>query len=1231
MAITLDWTFRDTLGGSHLGDAAWWPALGLYVGIRESADVTKAFYSSPDGETWTSHSTTGVRTPARMALNKGLGIAAAMGVGDLSNETVCWVTTDGLAWTRTVDTQSISPRMLAASEDLGQFICGGVGGQVFYSTDGQAWTFGSQIMEGIFSLNVNDAVWAPGLGLYCALVNRAGSDVMSATSPDGINWTIFTWTGHGGLSGIDWDRLDWSEDIGLFVAVGRSDQVVASSPDGENWTSVTDALFTRGFRQARWIPDLAGTGLFVLGTRGPLAWSEDLSLLVTSSSTQPLYVFSPDLVTWTLGTAPGTTQGVMTGVFTVPATVTGLSPASGPTTGGTALTITGTGFSDVPAVTLDGLAATLVTVVNPTTITANAPAHAAGAVDLVVSDAGTLTGAYTYVAPPSLDSVTPRKGPTTGGLNVTLRGRGFTGLTADQITFDGAVVTNLNVVSDTELRCMPAAHAVGLVDVVVAGCGSLPAGYRYQRNAVRAVIQDTDAANLPPIPEPTTPVDPRTGKIHQDWLLWLNTLKLRVEAVKEIDASTIVSGTFDEVLLPTIPWSKIDPAGSSLADLTTRDAGDLSSGTLLAARLPALTGDLTTPAGSVETTLATVNPDTVGTFGSANQTLTVTVNEKGLVTGIKAQPIAPIVPAALTRVNDTNVTATLTGAPFDALLKPVTITLGWLGTLAPSRGGTGTGTAFTAGSVVFAGASGVYSQDNANLFWDDTNNRLGIGTAAPGFKLDILDTLVNTPTLRLVGSDVATFVLLQAGTNVSGGGTIGARMVLSDAGTGGKRWDINSGGSVAGALNVRNATDALNALTILSSGNVGIGSLGPTAALHLKAGTATAGTAPLKLTSGTVLTTAEAGAIEFTADNYFATITTGPARKLVVLSDSATAWTTGSIPFATTNGRLTQDNANLFWDDANNRLGIGTAIPTVPLDVAGASGVLLRLFPGTGAAGDSAYLSVNSRARFGYDGAGSVVIDDAGTTKNLLVTLGGTTRITVLAGGRVGIGEPAPSALLDILGAQPGISNSVKGLLNVYTNDSQAIDKGGSITLGGNITGTSTARNFAGIAGRKENGTSANEQGYLALLTNNGGTLTEALRITSGQLVGVGITPTARLHVKAGSATANTAPLKLTSGPVVTAAEAGAIEFTTDDYFATITTGPARKAFVLDDGARLTSGKMPIATTNGRLIDLTASAAYTITNGTTDRTYDANATTIDELADVVYTMWSDLNAKGILG
>lgn len=61
---------------------------------------------------------------------------------------------------------------------------------------------------------------------------------------------------------------------------------------------------------------------------------------------------------------------------------------------------------------------------------------------------------------------------------------------------------------------------------------------------------------------------------------------------------------------------------------------------------------------------------------------------------------------------------------------------GDLGTIGVGYGGTGTSTAFTAGSIVFAGASGVYSQNNSNLFWDNSNVRLGVATATPGYRID---------------------------------------------------------------------------------------------------------------------------------------------------------------------------------------------------------------------------------------------------------------------------------------------------------------------------------------------------------------------------------------------------------------------------------------------------------------------------------------------------------------
>jgi len=91
-------------------------------------------------------------------------------------------------------------------------------------------------------------------------------------------------------------------------------------------------------------------------------------------------------------------------------------------------------------------------------------------------------------------------------------------------------------------------------------------------------------------------------------------------------------------------------------------------------------------------------------------------------------------------VNGITLTGTVTSSgslTLGGTLSGVSLTSQVSGTLPVTNGGTGTATAFTSGSVVFAGASGIYSQDNANFFWDDANNRLGLGTASPGSVLEI--------------------------------------------------------------------------------------------------------------------------------------------------------------------------------------------------------------------------------------------------------------------------------------------------------------------------------------------------------------------------------------------------------------------------------------------------------------------------------------------------------------
>jgi hypothetical protein len=83
-------------------------------------------------------------------------------------------------------------------------------------------------------------------------------------------------------------------------------------------------------------------------------------------------------------------------------TYSNVSPTSGAAAGGTAITITGTGFQSGATVTVGGNAATSVVVVSSTSITCTTAAHAAGATDIVVtnidSKSATGSGAFTFSA-----------------------------------------------------------------------------------------------------------------------------------------------------------------------------------------------------------------------------------------------------------------------------------------------------------------------------------------------------------------------------------------------------------------------------------------------------------------------------------------------------------------------------------------------------------------------------------------------------------------------------------------------------------------------------------------------------------------------------------------------------------------------------------------------------------------------------------------------------------------
>ena len=105
--------------------------------------------------------------------------------------------------------------------------------------------------------------------------------------------------------------------------------------------------------------------------------------------------------------------------------------------------------------------------------------------------------------------------------------------------------------------------------------------------------------------------------------------------------------------------------------------------------------------------------------------------------------------------------------------------------------------------------------------------------------------------------------------------------------------------------------------------------------------------------------------------------------------------------------------------------------------------------------------------------------------------------------------------------------------------------------------------------------------------------------VTAKTAMGGNFVPTANIHLGAGTTAATTAPLKFTSGALMTTAEVGAIEFLTDKFYGTISTSTLRTEFTLNNVA-LTSGRVPFSTTNGRLTDL---AAFTYATNRLSPTY----------------------------
>ena len=319
-------------------------------------------------------------------------------------------------------------------------------------------------------------------------------------------------------------------------------------------------------------------------------------------------------------------------------------------------------------------------------------------------------------------------------------------------------------------------------------------------------------------------------------------------------------------------------------------------------------------------------------------------------------------------------------------LTPSTATTGAItlaGTLGVANGGTGTTTAFTAGSVVFAGASGVYSQDNANLFWDDTNDRLGIGTASPAYKLD-----VNGVTRLGAGSPA-----ILAGV---GGAFVGGQGELYTVSTN------TMGLGTTGAASMQLYTNSVERMRITNAGDFGIGTSSPTAKLTVN----DANNIPVRM--------GDIAAAPVSQTAVYVGVSTsalsGGNGDLVLIPRTSDA---RSVLFYTGNGTAVE---RMRIDSAGN-VGVGETAPSSALQVNGN----IRVSNGTGfATGNSLIRSIQSMSGSSNQFvSNSIDFYTAAFTDNgqIAFSTGGVEAMRINGSSNVGIGTTAPVGRLDAVSA----------------------------------------------------------------------------------------------------------------------------------------------------------------------------------------------------------------------
>jgi hypothetical protein len=487
-------------------------------------------------------------------------------------------------------------------------------------------------------------------------------------------------------------------------------------------------------------------------------------------------------------------------------------------------------------------------------------------------------------------------------------------------------------------------------------------------------------------------------------------------------------------------------------------------------------------------------------------------NDTGMLfSDFAAQFGSPIVPAALTRTNDTNVTVTLGGTPTTALLQATSLTLGWTGQLSPARGGTGvnngTSTLTLGGNLATSGAfASTFTMTAATAVTFPNSGTLATTTQLPT-PAALTKTDDTNVTLTLGGTPAT--ALLQATSLTLGwtgtlSGTRGGTGVNNGANTATYAGNLSFASSftTSGAFAVTQTYTGITNVTFPTSGTLATTSQIPTGAALTKTDdtnvTLTLGGSPTTaLVNAASLTLGWTGQLGLTRGGTAASITASnggivysTASALAVLSGTATAgqlltsgsnttpaWTTSTYPLtnavntllyassANTMAALPTANSSVLVTGSGGVPSLSTTLPTnlamqtpASLTLTNATGLPISGITGLGT-GVGTALAANSL------GSGGISLETDGTFTPVLAFGGASVGITYTSQQGVyrRIGNTVTINIFIILSAV-GSSSGAATISGLPFAQSAAISVS-SLTMVPGITFTAGQIPVAGISG----------------------------------------------------------------------------------------------------------------------------------------------------------------------